>query len=336
MDMRWLFLFSLLLLYGCTQNDLDVDKISLDNTSDSIEVKSLDNFTAEKSNVTIVDNFTNSSSDIIVETVNLTDTNESQNLTITENLSNVENSTYPFFPMQPTFQWILTPKSDWSDVLSSDADVIDVDAFETPEWVINRLHDKDRIIIAYVSVGSLEIWRPDADEYPKFIVGNSYPDWEDEYFVNIKRRDTLGPILEKRLDLIKDKGFDGVEADNIDLHTFDTGFHITEKDVVEFYKWLSNETHSRGLLLCQKNAPELSSLLVDYSDCMIWEDPYDYDNVDYAQPYVMEHKPVFAVFYEDNGVTISEFKNQICPKLKSKGYIPVLKRLDLDDWIVEC
>jgi hypothetical protein len=56
------------------------------------------------------------------------------------------------------------------------------------------------------------------------VVGKELPDWPGEHWLDVRRLDVLGPILERRLDLCRQKGFDAVEPDNVDAYANDSGF----------------------------------------------------------------------------------------------------------------
>ena len=62
--------------------------------------------------------------------------------------------------------------------------------------------------------------------------------------------------MRARLDQCRDKGFDGVEPDNIDGYTNDTGFPLTYADQIEHNKWLAAEAYQRELSIGLKNDPD--------------------------------------------------------------------------------
>ncbi len=233
-------------------------------------------------------------------------------------------------PKNIRFQWVLS-----EPLVETNANVVDIDAFDSSKEEVQRLKKQGKIVIAYVSVGSWEDWRPDADKFPKEVIGREYPGWDGERFLNIKRLDLLGPIIEARLDMIKEKGFDGIEPDNIDLHTWNTGFNITKEDVVRYYEWLSREAHKRGLSIAQKNAPDLSLELVNYSEWILLESGFDTEEYREALVYLERNKRFVDVEYTDE-TTLSEFHGTICPKAKSLGIHVILKNRDLDNWVEYC
>ena len=96
------------------------------------------------------------------------------------------------------------------------------------------MHDQGRKVIGYISVGSWEDWRPDKDQFLADVLGKDYEGWPGEKWLDIRQIDRLAPIMLARLDLCKEKGFDAVEPDNIEIHDNDTGFPITYQDQLKY------------------------------------------------------------------------------------------------------
>jgi uncharacterized protein (TIGR01370 family) len=237
---------------------------------------------------------------------------------------------------QTTFDWDL--RSDIPADFTYTATVIDIDAFENSKDFITDLHAQGKKVIAYVSVGSWEDWRPDKNDFPAEIIGNEYPDWEGEKFLDIRNIDALAPIMRARLDLIKEKGFDGVEPDNIDLNSWtseELGFEITDADVIAYSKWLATEAHQRGLSIGQKNATDLADQLVTTFDWILLEDAFYEDFQDDAKVYITHNKAVFATEYTDNTSPIT-FQQVVCPKAQAIRFSAILKHRDLDAFIDVC
>lgn len=227
-----------------------------------------------------------------------------------------------------TWQWQLDQPVD----ISFDVDMYDVDLFETDANVVAALQKQGRKVVCYVSVGSWEEWRPDADQFPDEVIGNRYEGWPGERWLDIRRLELLAPILQARLDLCQAKGFDGVEPDNMDGYTNDTGFPLTYQDQLTFNLWLAAAAHARGLSIGQKNAPEQTADLLSIFDWALTEDCFAEEWCEAMQPYIMAGKPVFAAEYTDMGITLDDF----CPQARESGFSAILKERDLGTWWMEC
>jgi hypothetical protein len=188
--------------------------------------------------------------------------------------------------------------------LNSHATVYDVDDFDNPKAFITELHVHGKHAICYIDVGSWESYRPDAGAYPAKILGKVYPGYPDERYVDIRQIGVLGPILERRFDLCKAKGFDGIEPDNIDSYQADTGFPLTAREARVFDYWLEAQAHARHLSIGQKNDPDQAALLVYHFDWALTEECFFGQFCNEMVPYVKAHKRVFNVEYE--GDTSSE------------------------------
>jgi len=235
--------------------------------------------------------------------------------------------------------WRPGPQTSWQWQLagnevdtSFDADIYDLDLFDTSAEVVASLHFQGRRAICYLSAGSREDWRPDAGQFPVEIIGRDYEGWEGEQWLDIRRIDLLNPVLLARMDLCKAKGFDGVEPDNIDGYLNETGFPITAVDQLRFNRWLAQEAHARGLAIALKNdAEQVPELLEDF-DFALAEDCFDQGWCEMLLPFLRSGKLVLDAEYTDTDITLDEF----CPQAKALGIQALLKHRNLDAWRMAC
>jgi endo-alpha-1,4-polygalactosaminidase (GH114 family) len=227
-----------------------------------------------------------------------------------------------------TWQWQLTGTID----TSVDADVFDIDLFDNDAQVVDELHAKGAYVICYLSVGSYEDWRPDAGDFPAAVLGNDYEGWAGEKWLDIRRLDLLGPIMRARLDLCKEKGFDGIEPDNMEIYSNDTGFNLTKADEATYARWLAKEAHDRGLSIGMKNTVEQVGVLEPVFDWALTEDCADQGWCDDMAPFVAHGKPVFVCEYTDTGATLGGF----CGGVTDVQFSGILKHRDLDGWRRVC
>lgn len=241
-------------------------------------------------------------------------------------------------PDQPTW-WQPAPGITWQWQLdgeevdtSVDVDMYDVDLFDTNSAVVDALHAQGRKVVCYLSAGSWENWRPDAGDFPEDVIGNDYDGWPGEKWLDIRQIEVLAPILRARLDLCAAKGFDGVEPDNIDGHTNDTGFPLTRADQIAFNIWLAEEAHSRGLSIGLKNTPQLVGELLPYFDWALTEDCFAEGWCAAMSPFIAAGKAVFAAEYTDSGIALQK----ACSQARALGFSLIYKRRQLDAWRQAC
>ncbi len=213
-----------------------------------------------------------------------------------------------------------------------DAAMIDIDLFESEDKTVEALHAQGRKVVCYLSAGSWEEWRPDQAQFPPAVIGSDYAGWTGEKWLDIRQIEQLAPVMRARLDLCKAKGFDGIEPDNIDGYTNDSGFPLSYADQINFNRWLANEAHQRGLSIGLKNDPEqVADLLADF-DWALTEDCYAEGWCEDMLPFVQAGKAVFAAEYTDTGITLAQF----CPQAKSMRFNAILKHRELDAWRQTC
>ena len=161
----------------------------------------------------------------------------------------------------------------------------------------NFLQAEGRIVICYLSVGSVEDWRDDAAMFPDSIVGEPLEGWPGERWLDIRQIPLLAPALSRRLDLAVEKGCDGVEADNVDGHVNASGFRITAADQVEFNRWLADEAHRRRLSIGLKNDLTQATDLVEWFDWVLVEECVEFDECSGVAPFVAAGKAAFGAEY---------------------------------------
>ncbi|MGB5820672.1 MAG: endo alpha-1,4 polygalactosaminidase [Saonia sp.] len=231
-----------------------------------------------------------------------------------------------------TFEWRL---DDLPDSYTTEAEVVDIDAFSATPTLVSNLKAQGKKVIAYISVGSVENFRDDADQFPQEVIGAVYEGFEDENWLDIRNIDAIAPVLQARLDMIKDKGFDGVEPDNINGYQNTTGFPLTQEDAIIFSRWLIQEAHNRGLSIGQKNAEELVPDLVNEFDWMLTEGAFANNWYEQAIPYITVGKAVFFTEYTDT-MTEAQFLANVCPIASTNNFSAVLKDRDLTNTTVYC
>jgi hypothetical protein len=224
-----------------------------------------------------------------------------------------------------TWQWQLSGRLD----LSVRARMFDVDLFDTPATTVARLHARGRRVVCYLSAGSLERGRPDTARFPAAVLGRPLEGYPDERWLDIRRLDVLGPLMEQRLDLCRRKGFDGVEADNVDGYANPTGFPLTAADQLAYNRFLARAAHARGLSIGLKNDLDQVRALEPSFDWALDEQCFQYDECDRLRPFVRAGKAVFTVEYE---LPTSAF----CARSRRLGFMSMRKRLDLDAWRRPC
>ena len=221
-----------------------------------------------------------------------------------------------------------TPKAPYPDV-----GLIELDGFDTPAATVAALHQSraGRVVVCYIDAGTWESWRPDANRYPKSLLGKPYVSWPGERWVNITQyRGPLGTILRARVQMCRSKGFDAVDFDNVDEYTIDSGFKLTGTDQLAYDTFLANLAHRAGMLVALKNDPDQIPPLLPYFDFAVDEQCYqDGGGGCGLDRFTRVGKPAFDIEYQGPA-------SGFCPAANRAGVNTILKQMSLDAWRVAC
>jgi hypothetical protein len=208
------------------------------------------------------------------------------------------------------------------------ASVFDIDLFDNPASVVRSLHQRGRKVICYLDAGTYENFRPDAGAFPGSVLGKPNG-WPGERWLDIRRLGTLAPIMRARFAMCKRKHFDGVEADNVDGYTNDTGFPLAAADQLRYNKWLARTAHAFGLSIALKNDLDQARALQPYFDYALDEQCFEFSECSRLQPFVAAHKAVFEVEYNLS-------PTQFCAMANANHFMSMRKNLGLDAWRQTC
>lgn len=220
---------------------------------------------------------------------------------------------------------------------SVDAKLYDIDLFNSSEALIQSLKKSGKKVICYFSAGSYEEGREDANRFPDYLLGNSLDGWEDERWLDI-RNDDLKPIMTARLDLAKQKGCDGVEPDNLDGYTNNTGFNLTANDQLVYNKFIANEARKRGLGVGLKNDLDQVEVLEPFFDFSVNEQCHQYNECNKLQPFIENNKPVFnAEYAQKYANNTNSARDSMCADSIAQGFKTLVLPIDLDgSFIYSC
>ena len=209
------------------------------------------------------------------------------------------------------------------------AKVYDIDGFDNSAAVVRRLHARGRKVVCYIDAGAYESYRPDASRFPPSVLGKADRPWAGERWLDIRRLDVLGPIMRARIHMCRAKGFDGVELDEVDGWSNDTGFPLTAADQLRYNRFLASEVHKAGMSAGLKNDLEQVKALLPSFDFAIDEQCYQYRECDSLRPFVVAGKAVFHTEY-------ARAPRRFCPVATRLGLSSMRKHLDLDAWRIYC
>ncbi|MFI6470008.1 endo alpha-1,4 polygalactosaminidase [Streptomyces sp. NPDC050516] len=234
----------------------------------------------------------------------------------------------------PAKLWQPKPGTAWQWQLNGrvqdgpDVPVYDIDGFENTAADVAKLHGQGRKAICYINAGAWENFRPDKGDFPAAVQGENNG-WEGERWLDIRQIDVLRPLMERRFDMCKQKGFDAVEPDLMDGYANKTGFPLTAADQLAYNRMLSGIAHARGLAVGLKNDLQQIPELVPDFEFAVNEQCAQYDECAKLTPFVKADKAVFHVEYE---LPAKDF----CAESDKLGLSSMRKNLKLDVWRQPC
>jgi hypothetical protein len=192
-----------------------------------------------------------------------------------------------------------------------DADMFVVDLFDSSAEQVAQLHAAGRVVVAYVSVGTLESWRSDAAQFPRAAVGRAVPNYSDESWLDVRNAD-VRRLMQARLDRALAKGFDGVFASTFGAYRQNSGFTLTRADELDYHAFLTAAAHAVGLVIGLSGDFELSAELATQYDFAITNNCIARDSCGDVAPLQAHGLPVFDL---ENGSDHAS----ICERAKSFG-----------------
>lgn len=205
---------------------------------------------------------------------------------------------------------------------SAAAQVWDVDGADTPKRVVSQLRERGAYTICYLSAGTYEGWRRDRGRFPRSVLGQPNG-WPGERWLDIRRVSALAPIMRSRLDVCRAKGFDAIEADNVDGYSNDTGFAISARDQLRYDRWLARAAHRRGLAIGLKNDLEQARALAGGFEFAVVEECIERSECGMTRPFSQRGKAVFDVEYRVP-------RAKACGKGRSAGLNVLVQTVQLD------
>jgi len=237
--------------------------------------------------------------------------------------------------LNTSWNWVLSkvPKPPYRDV-----QMYDVDGFEASAGDVADLHDAGIKAVCYISAGTYEKYRPDADQFPPELLGRKNG-WPGERWLDIRELQqpdsVLRTIMDNRLDMCRAKGFDMVELDNVDGYLNRSGFPLKGADQLFYNATLANDSHERGMSVLQKNDNEQIPKLLPYFDGALNEQCNQYKECTTKQngkfgldQYVDAGKVVFQAEYKLK-------TGQFCPADNANNFNGVRFALNLKDTVFQ-
>ena len=233
----------------------------------------------------------------------------------------------------PVFGGVDSAELEGFDLAVVDA-VADADgSSDTSEGDVAALHDADVLVLAYLSVGTVENWRHYASAVPTEWTLGPVEGWDGERYVDARESGWRGLMVAEARTLAA-AGFDGLYLDNLDVGEL---FPETQEGLVDLVTEL--RTAAPDVLLVAQNGLAVAERLpidgIAHEDVYWrWDDGYRASTPEETAEIVSGLRllqagglPVFTVDYAEPN---SEGANDALVRALGEGFHPVVTTLELD------
>jgi len=174
-------------------------------------------------------------------------------------------------------------------------------------------------------MGVWERWRPDAAYVPPAALGRAPPGRPGVRWLDIANP-ALRPILERRLDLCRAHGFDGVILADLDVYVQSSGFAVDAGVQLAFNLWLARAAHARDLAVGIVNDLGQATELAGAFDFLVASDCLGAGNCVAAGAFRRAGKPVYLVAYTN----VPRRMDMMCTEAAKLGAPVIFKTLTLN------
>lgn len=186
--------------------------------------------------------------------------------------------------------------------------------------LIKKWKQEQRIIHCYFSVGTAETFRDDFKNDPdlwKSVGLGNLPQWPDEFWLDLRKIDSIKPIMKARFVKAKEIGCDAIEPDNTDCYDNDEcgayiGKPLARTLQIQYNLWQVQTAHGLGLSISLKNTIGLMPDIANYYDFAVNEQCLQFMECDVYKTYFSsKNKLVLNIEYQKN------LKSADCKKFKA-------------------
>ena len=204
-----------------------------------------------------------------------------------------------------------------------EAELFVVDLFNTEQPTLDEHHARGRLDVAYLSAGTHETFRDDADQFPAAAVGSPLDSYPNERWLDV-RDPTVRSLMAARLDLAASKGFEGVLPTSMTAYRADSGFALSADDQLDYTTWLAAEVRARGMSAGMSGDFGRSAELAAHHDFAIHFGCLARGDCAVLAPFAAAAKPVFDIETEGEPASVCAAAAQqgVNVLMKDSGFGP--------------
>jgi len=236
----------------------------------------------------------------------------------------------------PTPSGSVVPGMSWQAQLLGEVDPsLDVELFyldpnNQSEATRAELLAAGKHLLCYVSAGTHEPWRDDADEFPDGALGNPLANYPEERWLDI-RDATVRELQAARIENFAAAGCEGVLPANLGAYAADSGFDLTADDQLDYALFLASTIHARGMSAGLSISAELLAQATPAFDWALAIACLEPGGCAAYQSFRATGKPVLLIEFGDAGDVAT-----VCPAAEELGFDALIKQPDLGEFRVPC
>jgi hypothetical protein len=213
---------------------------------------------------------------------------------------------------------------------SLDVNLFYLDSDFTSAAVVSQLRAKGKLVLCYVSAGTFEPWRKDANDFPESVLGEPLADYPREQWLDV-RAPSVRKLMQARLATMAMAGCDGVYPSSLEAHLHSSGFDITRSDMVAYAGWFATEIHAHGM---SAGLSVSADLIPDVEHAYDWALAIDCLSSSGCTPWAPVRQSGRAVLLVEFGD--SSDTGHVCDAAASLGFDAIIKRPAFDGFRVGC
>lgn len=208
-------------------------------------------------------------------------------------------------------------------------DLFYLDVELQPENDLAALEAAGRHYLCYLSAGTFEDFRDDAAQFPAAVLGKDAP-FRGERWLDV-RAPEVREIMAKRVAGLAAKGCDGVPPSSLAVYTVDSGFPLTQSDVLDYARWLAERIHGAGMSAGLSAPAELTAELWPSFDFGLAIDCLATSQCAECDVFTTAKKPVLHVEFGDQSSAL-----ELCTAAEQLGFVPLVTTRSFSGQSVHC
>jgi hypothetical protein len=208
-------------------------------------------------------------------------------------------------------------------------DLFYLDAELQPDNDLAALQAAGRHYLCYLSAGTFEDFRDDAGDFPAAVLGNDAP-FRGERWLDVRALE-VREIMAKRVASLAAKGCASVPPSSLAVYAVDSGFSITQSDVLDYARFLAERIHGAGMSAGLSAPAELTAELWPSFDFGLAIDCLAKSQCSEFGVFEQANKPVLHVEFGDAGSA-----PELCSAAEQLGFVPLVTTRSFNGQSIHC